>query len=205
MSIEIWLAYFSATVIYSFIPGSGTVNSINNGMVYGLRKSVISILGLQIGLAFYIVLIGMGVGAIVSQSAVAFTTIKWLGVVYLIWLGIQKCKEQTFSETEIKPIETSEWKLFRNAIVVNLTNPKTVIFFAALLPQFLDPAGSHKVQITLMGVTTIMVDTTVMLLYAVLASRLSKFIRSPRIVRKLNRIFGSMFITCGALLATAKA
>lgn len=174
-------------------------------MVYGLRKSVISILGLQIGLAFYIIIIGMGIGAIVAQSAIAFSVIKWAGVIYLIWLGIQKCQEKAISGSVSKPLEASEWRLFRNAIVVNLTNPKTVIFFAALLPQFLDPAGSHKMQIIVMGSTTIVVDTCVMLLYASLAARLSRFIRSPRIIKKLNHLFGSMFITCGALLATAKA
>ncbi|PSU33934.1 homoserine/homoserine lactone efflux protein [Photobacterium lutimaris] len=205
MNIEIWVAYFSATVIYSLIPGSGTINSINNGMVYGFRKSVISIVGLQLGLAFYIILIGMGVGVLVSQSAIAFTVIKWVGVAYLIWLGIQKFRENTPTNPVGVPLEISEWKLFSKAIVVNLSNPKTVIFFAALLPQFIDPAGSHNLQIIQMGATTIAVDTCVMLLYVILAAKLSYYIRSPRIVKKLNRIFGSMFISCGALLAAAKA
>ncbi|MDX1302813.1 homoserine/homoserine lactone efflux protein [Photobacterium sp.] len=205
MNIEIWVAYFSATVIYSLIPGSGTINSINNGMVYGLRKSVISIIGLQIGLAFYIILIGMGVGVLVSQSAIAFTAIKWVGVTYLIWLGIQKFQENATTSSVGAPLETSEWRLFRKAIVVNLTNPKTVIFFAALLPQFLDPTGSQNLQIIQMGTTTIVVDTCVMLIYVILAAKLSRYIQSPRILKKLNRVFGSMFISCGALLAAAKA
>ena len=205
MNIEIWIAYFSVTIIYSLIPGSGTINSINNGMVYGLRKSVISILGLQLGLAFYIVLIGMGVGAVISQSAIAFTVIKWVGVTYLIWLGIKKFQENTITHSVSAPLETSEWRLFRKAIVVNLTNPKTVIFFAALLPQFLNPTGSQNLQIIQMGVTTILVDTCVMLIYVILAAKLSSYIRSPRILKKLNRIFGSMFISCGILLAAAKA
>lgn len=205
MNIEIWIAYFSATIIYSLIPGSGTINSINNGMVYGLRKSVISILGLQLGLAFYIVLIGMGVGAVISQSAIAFTVIKWVGVTYLIWLGIKKFQENAITHSVSAPLETSEWRLFRKAIVVNLTNPKTVIFFAALLPQFLNPTGSQNLQIIQMGVTTILVDTCVMLIYVILAAKLSSYIQSPRILKKLNRIFGSMFISCGILLAAAKA
>ncbi|MGF1725675.1 homoserine/homoserine lactone efflux protein [Photobacterium nomapromontoriensis] len=205
MNIEIWVAYFSATVIYSLIPGSGTINSINNGVVYGFRKSAISIMGLQLGLAFYIALIGTGVGALVSQSAIAFTVIKWVGVIYLIWLGIQKFQENAAISSVGSPLDTSEWKLFRKAIVVNLTNPKTVIFFAALLPQFIDPTGSQKLQIIQMGITTIVVDTCIMLMYVILAAKLSRYIRSPRILKKLNRIFGSMFISCGALLAVAKA
>lgn len=205
VNIEIWVTYLSATFIYSVIPGSGTINTINNGMVYGFRKSLISIIGLQLGLAFYIILIGMGLGVLVSQSLMAFIVIKWVGVAYLIWLGIQKFQETTTINATDILVETSEWKLFRKAVFVNLTNPKTVIFFAALLPQFLDATSSHYLQIIQMGATTIIVDTCVMVIYVILAAKLAYYIKSPMVLKRLNRIFGTMFIGCGALLASAKA
>ncbi|MFC1507894.1 homoserine/homoserine lactone efflux protein [Pseudomonadota bacterium] len=205
MNIEVWLAYLATAVVFSFAPGSGTVNSISNGMVYGFRKSLASILGLQIGLAFHIILVGVGLGAIVAQSALAFTVIKWVGVVYLIWLGVQKWREKATFDVEVIGKQVSAWLLFRQAVVVNLTNPKTIVFLVALFPQFINPAEPQMMQITVLGITTVVIDTCVMLCYVTLASRLTGYIRSSRVMNTLNRVFGSMFIGCGALLASARA
>ncbi|MGF1680856.1 homoserine/homoserine lactone efflux protein [Photobacterium minamisatsumaniensis] len=205
MNIDVWLAYLVTAIVFSLAPGSGTVNSISNGMVYGWRKSLASILGLQIGLAIHIGLVGVGLGAVIAQSAEAFTLIKWVGVAYLIWLGVQKWREQTTLSVSIPTDDISGYQLCRQAVLVNLTNPKTVVFLVALFPQFLTPTLPQAEQLLILGVTTVAVDTLVMLAYVALASRLASYIRSQRIMAGLNRVFGSMFIGCGALLATAKA
>ncbi|MCV5223063.1 LysE family transporter, partial [Escherichia coli] len=88
-----WLAYVVTAIVFSLAPGSGTVNSISNGLSYGTRKSLGAIVGLQIGLAIHIALVGAGIGALVAQSATAFTIIKWVGAAYLVWLGIQKWRD----------------------------------------------------------------------------------------------------------------
>ncbi|MCW8329511.1 homoserine/homoserine lactone efflux protein [Photobacterium sp. SDRW27] len=205
MNIEVWLAYLATAVVFSLAPGSGTVNSISNGMVYGWRKSLASILGLQAGLAFHIVLVGVGLGTIVAQSATAFTLIKWVGVIYLLWLGVQKWRERASLDVTATADNVSAWHLFRQAVLVNLTNPKTIVFLVALFPQFLNPAEPQLLQLTVLGITTIVIDTVVMMFYVSLASRLTGYIRSARVMGGLNRLFGSMFIGCGALLATARA
>lgn len=205
MSVEIWLAYLATAVVFSLAPGSGTVNSISNGMVYGWRKSLASILGLQVGLGIHIVLVGVGLGAIVAQSASAFTVIKWVGVAYLIWLGIQKWREPAPTAGQGAKGGASAWQLFRRAVLVNLTNPKSIVFLVALFPQFIDPNGSQSLQLAVLGITTLVIDALVMLGYVTLSSRLTDYLRSGKIMGGLNRVFGSMFIGCGALLATAKA
>ncbi|KLV07374.1 homoserine transporter [Photobacterium aquae] len=205
MSVEMWLAYLATAIVFSFAPGSGTVNSISNGMVYGWRKSLASILGLQIGLTVHIVLVGVGLGALVAQSAAAFTLIKWVGGAYLIWLGIQKWRDRASLAVGNRDLGVSGWQLCRQAVLVNLTNPKTVVFLVALFPQFIDPSQPQLSQLLVLGVTTVAVDALVMLTYVTLASRLAGYIRSDRVMSSLNRVFGSMFIGCGALLATAKA
>lgn len=205
MSIEVWLAYLATAVLFSLAPGSGTVNSISNGMVYGWRKSLASIAGLQVGLAFHILLVGVGLGAIVAQSATAFTLIKWLGVVYLLWLGIQKWRERAALDVTATTARVSARQLFRQAVLVNLTNPKTIVFLVALFPQFLDPSEPQQLQLTVLGLTTVLIDTLVMLFYVTLAAKLTGYIRSMKVMNSLNRLFGSMFIGCGALLATARA
>lgn len=205
VNFEMWLAYLATAVVFSIAPGSGTVNSISNGMVYGWRKSLASIVGLQIGLSTHIVLVGVGLGALIAQSATAFTAIKWVGVVYLVWLGIQKWRDRTSLSLASASGNVSGKQLCRQAILVNLTNPKTVVFLVALFPQFIDPSQPQTSQLLTLGITTVVVDTLVMLVYVSLASRLAGYIRSVRVMAALNRVFGSMFIGCGALLATAKA
>ncbi|PST94503.1 homoserine/homoserine lactone efflux protein [Photobacterium iliopiscarium] len=205
MSVEIWLAYVVAAIVFSFAPGSGTVNSISNGMVYGWRKSLASIVGLQLGMAVHIILVGVGLGTLVAQSAVAFSLIKWIGAAYLIWLGIQKWREHNALSIENVDQSVTGGCLFRRAVLVNLTNPKTIVFLVALFPQFINATQPQLPQLLILGMTTLVIDACVMLFYVCLASRFTHYIRSASVMTRLNRIFGSMFIGCGALLALARA
>ncbi|MCG6342406.1 homoserine/homoserine lactone efflux protein [Vibrio fluvialis] len=205
MDTHVWLAYVATAIVFSLAPGSGTVNSISNGLNYGTRKSLASIAGLQIGLAIHIMLVGAGIGALVAQSALAFTIIKWVGAVYLVWLGIQKWRDRSSLVADAATQTLSAGTLLRKAVLINLTNPKSIVFLVALFPQFLDPARDQMTQLLVLGITTVTIDSFVMLGYTSLASQMGRFIRSDRIMRKINRVFGSMFMGCGALLAAAKA
>ncbi|MCG9685060.1 homoserine/homoserine lactone efflux protein [Vibrio sp. Isolate23] len=205
MDMHVWLAYVVTAVVFSLAPGSGTVNSISNGLSYGTRKSLSAIAGLQIGLALHIVLVGAGIGALVAQSATAFTVIKWVGAAYLVWLGIQKWRDTSGLATATEGQSLSGKTLMRNAVLINLTNPKSIVFLVALFPQFIDPAKDQLTQLVVLGVTTVVIDSIVMLGYTSLASQLGRFIRSDKIMSKINKVFGSMFVGCGALLAAAKA
>ncbi|MEZ8206483.1 homoserine/homoserine lactone efflux protein [Vibrio splendidus] len=205
MDTHVWLAYVVTAILFSLAPGSGTVNSISNGLSYGTKKSLASIAGLQLGLAFHIMLVGAGIGALVAQSALAFTIIKWVGVVYLVWLGIQKWRDNSSLVASEESSTLSSGKLLRNAVLINLTNPKSIVFLVALFPQFIDPTQPQTPQLLVLGVTTVFIDSVVMLGYTSLASQMGRFIRSDRIMSKINKIFGGMFMGCGALLAAAKA
>jgi homoserine/homoserine lactone efflux protein len=95
--------------------------------------------------------------------------------------------------------------LMRKAVLINLTNPKSIVFLVALFPQFLDPAKDQLTQLLVLGVTTVIIDAFVMLGYTSLAAQMGRFIRSDKIMSRINKVFGSMFMGCGALLAAAKA
>lgn len=205
MDMHVWLAYVVTAVVFSLAPGSGTVNSISNGLSYGTRKSLSAIAGLQIGLTLHIILVGAGIGALVAQSATAFTVIKWVGAAYLVWLGIQKWREKSGLATHTQGEALSGTKLMSNAVLINLTNPKSIVFLVALFPQFIDPAKDQLTQLAVLGVTTVVIDSIVMLGYTSLAAQMGRFIRSDKIMSKINKVFGSMFVGCGALLAAAKA
>ncbi|CAM3097817.1 homoserine/homoserine lactone efflux protein [Vibrio mytili] len=205
MDTHVWLAYVVTAIVFSLAPGSGTVNSISNGLNYGTRKSLSAIAGLQIGLAIHIALVGAGIGALVAQSATAFSVIKWVGVAYLVWLGVQKWRDTSGLATAENHQDMSASSLLYKAVFINLTNPKSIVFLVALFPQFIDPAKDQLIQLLVLGVTTVVIDSCVMLGYTSLASKMGRFIRSDLIMSKINKIFGSMFVGCGALLAAAKA
>ncbi len=205
MEMHVWLAYVVTAVVFSLAPGSGTVNSISNGLSYGTRRSLAAIVGLQVGLAIHIILVGAGIGALVAQSAFAFSVIKWVGAAYLVWLGIQKWRDNSRLSTSETDQDLSSLTLMKNAVLINLTNPKSIVFLVALFPQFIDPTKDQLVQFAVLGLTTVLIDSIVMLGYTSLASRLGRFIRSEQAMSKINKLFGSMFVGCGALLASAKA
>ncbi|GAL23369.1 homoserine/homoserine lactone efflux protein [Vibrio maritimus] len=138
MDYHVWFAYVVTAIVFSLAPGSGTVNSISNGLSYGTRKSLAAIAGLQIGLAIHIMLVGAGIGALVAKSALAFSIIKWVGVVYLIWLGIQKWRDTSSVKASSEHESRTAGQLLRSAVLINLTNPKSIVFLVALFPQFID-------------------------------------------------------------------
>ncbi len=204
MTLDWWLTYLLTTSILSLSPGSGAINTMSTGISHGYRGAVASIAGLQLGLSIHIVLVGIGLGALVSQSLLAFEILKWCGAAYLIWLGI--CQWRSAGAIDMNALASSmpRRRLFKRAVLVNLTNPKSIVFLAALFPQFIIPHQPQVAQYLVLGVTTVVVDIIVMIGYATLAKRISSWIKAPKQMTLLNRIFGSLFMMVGLLLATAR-
>ena len=204
MTLDWRLTYLLTTSILSLSPGSGAINTMSTGISHGYRGAVASIAGLQLGLSIHIVLVGIGLGALVSQSLLAFEVLKWCGAAYLIWLGI--CQWRSAGAINMNAVTNAmpRRKLFKRAVLVNLTNPKSIVFLAALFPQFIIPHEPQVAQYLVLGVTTVVVDIIVMIGYATLAKRISSWIKAPKQMTLLNRIFGSLFMMVGLLLATAR-
>lgn len=202
MAFDIWLAFLLASCLISISPGAGAVNTMSNGLRHGVRNTLPAILGLQLGYGAQILLVGVGLGALLASSALAFSLVKWTGVAYLVWLGVQKFREGGFGVTSEDQPQESAQKRFWNAAFVNLTNPKATVFLVALFPQFVDPNASHMTQFLEMGVTLIVVDVVVMLGYATLASRLLGWLKTPARQRHMNRVFGSLFMGAAVLMAS---
>ena len=206
MSLNIWIAYLLAVLILSVSPGAGAVNTMSNSIRYGVRRTVPAILGLQAGLAANVLLVGAGLGALIASSAGAFTALKWAGVVYLVYLAWQKWTDRATFELSVAPGESAPVRrLFLQAALVNLTNPKAIVFMAALFPQFLDPARPQGLQFLVLGATLVAVDTLVMSGYAAFASVLRQVVRDRERMILQNRIFSFLFLGAGALLASVKA
>lgn len=204
MTIEWWLTYLLTTTILSLSPGSGAINTMSTGISHGYRGAVASIAGLQLGLSLHIMLVGIGLGALFSQSLLAFELLKWAGAAYLVWLGIQQWRAAGGIDLNAVAKAMPRRRLFKRAILVNLTNPKSIVFLAALFPQFILPHQPQLAQFLVLGTTTVVVDIIVMIGYATLATRIAVWIKGPKQMKVLNRTFGGMFIAVGALLASAR-
>jgi homoserine/homoserine lactone efflux protein len=204
MTFEWWFTYLLTTIILSLSPGSGAINTMTTAISHGYRGTTASITGLQTGLALHIVLVGVGLGALFSRSLLAFEVLKWAGVAYLIWLGIQQWRAAGALDLNTLATTQPRSKLFKRAVFVNLTNPKSIVFLAALFPQFIVPHQPQAMQYVVLGVTTVVVDIIVMIGYATLAKRIAAWIKGPRQMKALNRVFGSLFMLVGALLAGAR-
>ncbi|MCZ4059621.1 homoserine/homoserine lactone efflux protein [Pantoea sp. LMR881] len=204
MTIEWWLTYLLTTTILSLSPGSGAINTMSTGISHGYRGAVASIAGLQLGLSLHIMLVGIGLGALFSQSLLAFELLKWAGAAYLVWLGIQQWRAAGGIDLNEVAKAMPRRRLFKRAVLVNLTNPKSIVFLAALFPQFILPHQPQLAQFPVLGTTTVVVDIIVMIGYATLATRIAVWIKGPKQMKVLNRTFGGMFIAVGALLASAR-
>jgi homoserine/homoserine lactone efflux protein len=202
MTFELWLTFFIASLLISISPGAGAVNTLSNGLRYGVRNSLPAIFGLQLGYGAQILLVGIGLGALLASSSTAFNIVKWLGIAYLVWLGYKKWTQPPLTLEAGAASGESDWRRFWQAAFVNLTNPKATVFLIALFPQFLNAQLPQGEQFFIMGTTLILVDIGVMLGYATLASQMSRWMKSERHQLVQNRIFGSMFVGAAAMLAS---
>jgi homoserine/homoserine lactone efflux protein len=207
MELTVWLAFFAAAWAISLSPGAGAVAAMTSGLNHGFRRGYWTTLGLVLGIWTQIVVVGIGLGALIATSGVAFAVVKWLGVAYLVYLGVMqwraKAEPMVADAAAPAPAATPRALVLRGWIV-NALNPKGTVFLLAVVPQFLDPAAPLGIQYLVIAATLGFTDLVVMAGYTALASRVLRALRSPRQIRLLNRGFGALFVGAGLLLASFK-
>jgi len=205
MSWTMWLAFLAAALVIAVSPGPGAVLSMSTGLRYGYAAALRAIAGLQIALLLQLCVVALGLGAVLATSEAAFAVVKFAGAAYLIWLGVHKWRsppEPIGGDGEGLRVQ-SRRQLYAQGILVNLTNPKAIVFIAALVPQFIVPDCPQWPQFAIIGATMVAVDMMVMSCYALLATRFRPLLRNPRLLRLQNRIFGGLFVGAGAMLAAS--
>jgi homoserine/homoserine lactone efflux protein len=209
MDLQVWLAFLVASCVIAVSPGSGAVLSMSHGLSYGVRRTTATIVGLQLGLAVILLVAGLGVGAVLTASATAFTVIKVVGACSLLWLGWRQWRapvakvDGNAQEAASEPDLTAPQRVLRG-FLTNVTNPKGIVFMAAVLPQFIQPTRPLWLQLLVLLATTVMVAVTVMHGYAWLAARLQGVLRSVRARRAQNRVCGGVLMAMGAFLFAFK-
>ncbi|MEV4668892.1 LysE family translocator [Microbacterium sp. LWO12-1.2] len=197
------VAFVIASVVIIVIPGPSVLFVIGRSLALGRRAGVLSVVGNALGTVPAVLAVAFGVGAIVASSVAAFTVIKILGAAYLVWLGIQAIRHRHDHQTAEARMPTSAGKLLRQGFIVGVTNPKTIAFFVAVLPQFVTPsAGPVWAQLLMLGLifpTLALVCDTGWALAAGAAR--TWFARSPRRMSTLSGTGGVMMIGLGGTLA----
>ena len=203
MDLSVWLTYFLATMVLSITPGPGVFSSISSGLHHGFRLGLWNGVGMQAANFLMVIVVSLGLGALLLASETLFAAVKWAGVAYLIYLGIVTWRAPPKSFTEDRDDhETTPRGVFMRGFWVNATNPKGIIFFAAILPQFIDVARSQVTQYAILAGTTFAVDLVVMMGYTALAAKVFTAMRDERRLRIVNRTLGGAFIAAGLALAS---
>ena len=204
MPIELWLAFVAASAVLLIIPGPTILTVISYSMSHGRRANVPLVAAVALGDSTALVVSLLGLGALLAASAFWFTAVKWVGGLYLLYLGIRLLRAGIAS-TEMAAPEApgSRWRLFANTYLVTALNPKGIVFFVAFLPQFISPAADVSRQLWVLATTFVAMAALNATLYAVFAGSARKLLSSPRAQRRFNLAGGSLLSAAGiwALMA----
>ena len=198
------LAVFAAaSLALAVVPGPAVLYIVAQSVPGGRRAGAVSALGIATGGLFHVMAAVVGLSAILAASAEAFTVVKLLGAAYLGWLGIRTLMSRD-ERIGGRPAEATLGSTYRRGVVVNVLNPKTALFFLAFLPQFVDPDGSTRGQLAVLGVLFVVIALASDLVWALLAGTAGTMLRRSRTFLRIQRyVSGTIFVGLGALAATA--
>ncbi|KAF0132868.1 MAG: hypothetical protein FD152_1763 [Xanthobacteraceae bacterium] len=197
MSFETWLAFVAASTILVVIPGPTILLVVSYALGRGWKTAFPMAVGVALGDFTAMTLSMLGIGALLATSATVFTALKWIGAAYLVWLGIRLWRAGGSLTAEPRQDAASSLKMLGHAWLVTALNPKSITFFVAFLPQFLDPKGDFWMQMAIFEATFLTLAFANAFGYALVASRARKVVRDPRTIGVVNKIGGSMLIGAG--------
>ncbi|OED44755.1 lysine transporter LysE [Chromatiales bacterium (ex Bugula neritina AB1)] len=204
MPPELWFAFVATSIVMLAIPGPTVLTVVSYSMTQGTAARIPLVTAVALGDATALTLSLIGLGALLSTSAMWFTVIKWLGGLYLLYLGFNLFRAGISSERLATPkIPDSRWKLFFNTWLVTALNPKGIVFFVAFLPQFIDSSAAVVPQLWILSITFVALATLSASLYALFAARASRLLTSPRSQRRFNMAGGALLSTAGIWALTA--
>jgi len=206
MALELWLAFVAASIALLLIPGPTVLLVLSYALSHGRRVAIATAAGVALGDFIAITASLVGLGALVLASATLFTILKWIGAAYLVFLGIKllRSKPELPAADQPEAIKDQTGSIFWHACTVTALNPKSIAFFIAFVPQFLNPEAALAPQFAILIATFVSLAAANVLVYALLADRMRARIRKPATLRLLNRTGGGALISMGALAATLK-
>lgn len=203
MSWQVWLLFVVTEAVLSITPGPAVLYVLSQAIKRGPGKSVWASWGILSANALYFILSATSLGAVIVASYKLFFLIKWLGAAYLVYLGLRSffATEPVIALPEGQADSRSGPRILRDGFLLQTANPKALLFFTAILPQFIDAHHNVAFQILILGISSILVEFVILFIYGQLAGRALAAARNPRFEKITNRVAGSLLIGAGVGLA----
>lgn len=201
MSLNLYLAYLAACIVLVIVPGPTVTVIVANSLRYGARAGLLNVAGTQLGLAVMIGIVILGLASLIEAIGWWFEVLRLAGAAYLIWLGIKLFRSTGALDADEAPMPRTGF--FFQGFVVLMSNPKIVVLFGALFPQFIDPKGNYLEQVLLLGITAMVTAAIFDTIYAITAGRAGTMLSHAR-VRLLSKISGGFLIGGGIWLALTR-
>lgn len=205
MSLELWLAFTAASTVLLLIPGPTVLLVVSYALGQGWRAAMPMAAGVALGDFTAMTLSMLGLGALLAASASVFTVLKWVGAAYLIYLGIKLWRAGDALQAEPRSDAASAAKMLGHAWLVTALNPKSITFFVAFLPQFLDPAGDFWLQMLVFETTFLVLAAANAAGYALVAGKARQAVANPRVIRAVNRTGGALLVGAGVVTAASRS
>ncbi len=199
MNWTLWWVFVPANTILCLVPGPAVLLVLSTSLRLGWRKSLASNSGILFANTLYYAVSMTGLGALLAASYTLFAWVKWLGVAYLVWLGLREIlAEEGTPRADAIAKESTAFGLFRQATFTQLSNPKAILFFSAFFPQFLDTRFPVPRQVVILAITGLITEFAVLGGYGIFGSAAGDLARSPKFRRWTNRIAGTLLL-CAAI------
>ena len=202
MDVHTYLAYLVATIVIVMVPGPTVTLVVASGMRHGARAALLNVAGTLAGVALVFAVVGIGLASAIAAMGDWFEYIRFVGAAYLVWIGIQMLLARGGPAEDAAP-PAPRMGFFAQGLLVAISNPKTLFFFGAFIPQFIDPAGSYPLQIAIMGITAMFFGAVSDSTYALAAARAGRALSAKRF-RMLTRIGGGFLVGGGLWLAFSR-
>ena len=205
MSLRLLFLFAITEFLLCLTPGPAVLLVVSQGVKNGFKSSMKGAAGIIAGNTIYFALSALGLGALLMSSATLFQIIKWIGVAYLIFIGLKMllAKEPTSGEQSVV-VPKRAIRLFTEGLVTQLANPKAIVFFSALLPQFVSPVGNVLEQFAILGIVSLVIELVVLAGYGWAAGQGGRFILKGRFAVLTDRIAGGFLVCAGLGLAATR-
>ena len=205
MTLTAWLLYVAAVLVLTVTPGPSVVMCISTSVNLGPRKALVASLGSTTAIVGIMALSALGLGTALAASESLFTALKWLGAAYLAYLGIKSLLSSTTDIAISGAVGSStNRRVYSEGFLVGASNPKALLFFGALFPQFIVPSAPQLPQFLVLGVTFVFFELLWLTVYALSASKAKRWLQQPRRATLFNRATGAVFLVAAGLLASSK-
>jgi homoserine/homoserine lactone efflux protein len=207
VSLETWLFFCATETVLCLTPGPAVLLVVSIALTRGLAPGVRASLGILAANASYFAISASGLGAALLASWELFAAIKWAGAAYLVWLGLRMLAAALRRRLETAPAQAAaqaRFGAFANGFVTQGASPKSLLFFTAILPQFIDPRRAVAEQVLILGVSSVMIELAVLCGYALVCARARGVVRAPRFAAPLQALGGALLVSAGVRLAALR-